>query len=73
MAKIGTYTKLSEVKAIEIEVSMVEKIIFNTILDGGSDLNIISFQIMKKLGMNITSPSSFVIKMTNQSLSISIG
>lgn len=33
-AKINAYTKQSEVNAIKIEISIVEKIIFYTIIDG---------------------------------------
>lgn len=72
-AKIDVYTKWSKVKVIEIEVSIIEKIIPYTVVDSESDLNIMSFQTMKKLELNITSQFLFFIKIANQSPSILIG
>lgn len=72
VVKIDTYTKWSEVKAIEIEVSITDKIISYTIINGGSGLNIMSFQPIKKLELNATYPSPFVIKIANQSPFISV-
>lgn len=70
VAKIDAYTKWSEAKAIKIEISILEKIISNIIVASKSDLNIISFQTIKKLGLSVTSLSPFVIKIENRSSSI---
>lgn len=48
----------------------MDKITLYTILDGESGLNIIFFKTMEILGLNITSPSLFVINIINQSPSI---
>ena len=50
----------SDVKAVEIEAMIVDKVIPNVLVDGGSDINILSFQTMKKLGLSLTGPSLFV-------------
>lgn len=67
--KIDIYKK-NEVKSIKIKISIMDKIISYTIVDDSSGLNIMLFQTIKKLRLNITSLSFFIIKMENQSLSI---
>lgn len=52
-------------KTIELEVSIVDKIISYTIVDGNSGLNVILIRIIEKLGLNITYTSSYVINMAN--------
>lgn len=54
-------------KAIELEVSIVDKIIPYTIVDGSSGLNIMLISTIEKLGLSITGPSFYIINMANQS------
>jgi len=70
---IKTKGKPHEVKVVEIDVSIVDKILFKVLINGGSGLNIMPLQIMKKLGLDITEPSSFVINMTNQTPKTPLG
>lgn len=58
---------VQKVKKIELEVLIINKIILYTIVDRSSSLNIMPIQTMKKLDLNITVPSSYVINMVNQS------
>ena len=46
---------------------VLEKVVLNVLLDGGSRLNILPEHTMKKLGLSLTGPSPFVINMANQS------
>ena len=46
---------------------MVDKVVPNVLVDGGSGLNIIPEHTMKKLGLSLTCPSPFIINMANQS------
>ena len=64
--------KSHDVKALEIEVIMVDKVVPNVLVDGGSGLNILPEHTMKKLGLGLTGPSPFVINMANQSPSMSL-
>ena len=66
-ASVKSTSRPHDVKAVEIEVSIVDKILPNTLVDGGSGLNIMPLQTMEKLGLDITGPSPFVINMANQS------
>ena len=66
-ASVRSTNRPPDVKAVEIEVSIVDKILPNALVDGGSGLNIMPLQTMKKLGLDITGPSPFVINMANQS------
>lgn len=52
-------------KAVEIEVMIVDKVIPNALVDGGSGLNIMPLQTMEKLGLSLTGYSPFVINMAN--------
>jgi hypothetical protein len=61
------------VKAIEIEVMMVDKVVPNVLVDGGSGLNILLEHMMRKLGLDLTSPSPFIINMANQSSTLPLG
>jgi hypothetical protein len=65
-ARVQTNKKPMDVKAVEIEVSIVDKIIPNVLVDGGSSLNIMPLHTMEKLGLELTGPSPFVINMANQ-------
>ena len=46
---------------------MVEKVVPNVLVDGGSGLNILPEHTMKRLGVSLTGPSPFIINMANQS------
>jgi hypothetical protein len=52
---------------------VVDKVVPNVLVDGGSALNILPAQTMKKLGLSLTGPSPYVINMANQSSSVPIG
>ena len=56
-----------EVKAVKIEVAVVDKVVPNVLDDGKSSLNILPEHTMRKLGLSLTDPSPFVINMANQS------
>ena len=56
-----------DVNAVEIEVMVVDKVVPNVLVDGGSGLNILLEHTMKKLGLSLTGPSPFIINMANQS------
>ena len=62
-----------DVKPIEIEVMVVDKVVPNVLVDGGSGLNILPEHTMKKLGLNLTGPSPFIINMANQSPAVPLG
>ena len=56
-----------DVRAIDIEVVIVDKVVPNVLVDGGSSLNILPEHTMRRLGLDLTSPSPLVINMANQS------
>ena len=66
-AEVQPTTMVAEVKAVEVEAVIVDKVLPNTIVDGGSSLNIMPLQTMEKLGLSLTGPSPIVISMANQS------
>ena len=45
---------------------MVDKVVPNVLVDGGSGLNILPEHTMKRLGLSLTNPSPFIINMANQ-------
>ena len=63
----------SDVRAVEIEAMIVDKVIPNVLVDGGSGINILPFQTMEKLGLSLTGPSPFVINMANQCPEVPLG
>jgi len=67
VASVRTTVKPVEVKAVEIEVMLVDKVIPNVLIDGGSGLNIMPLHTMEKLGLSLTGPSPFVLNMADQS------
>ena len=66
-AKVQLQEGGRDVKAVEIEVMGVDKVVLNVLVDGGSGLNILLEHTMKKLGFSLTCPSPFIINMANQS------
>ena len=52
---------------------VVDKVVPNALVDGGSGLNNLPEHTMKKLGLNLTGPSPFIINMTNQSPPVLLG
>ena len=62
-----------DVKEVEIEVVMVDKVEVNVLVDGGSGLNILPEHAKKKLGLSLTSPSPFIINLANQSRVVPLG
>ena len=53
------------VKPIEIEVMVADKVIPNVLEDKGSELNILPKHTMRRLGLSLTGPSPFIINMAN--------
>ena len=62
-----------DVKAIEIEVGIVDKVVPNVLVDGGSSLNILPEHTMRKLDLGLTDPSPLIINMANQSSTTPLG
>ena len=67
LARVQMLGRTREVKAVEIEVTVVDKVVPNVLVDGGSSLNFLPEHTMRKLGLSLTGPSPFVINMANQS------
>ena len=62
-----------DVKPIDIEVMVVDKVVPNVLVDGGSGLNILPEHTMKRLDLSLTGPSPFIINMANKSLAVPLG
>ena len=67
LARVQMQEERHDVKPIEIEVMVVDKVVPNVLVDGGSGLNILPEHTMKRLGLSLTGPSPFIINMANQS------
>ena len=67
VARVQIHEERRDVKPIEIEVMVVDKVIPNVLVDGDSGLNILLDHTMKKLDLSLTDPSPFIINMANQS------
>ena len=52
---------------------IVDKVIPNVLVDGGSGINILHFQTMEKLDLSLTGPSPFVSNMANQCPEVPLG
>ena len=72
-ARVQIYEERRNVKPIEIEVMVVDKVIPNMLVDGGSGLNILPDHTMKSLGLSLTGPLPFIINMANQSPAVPLG
>ena len=72
-ARVQSQGLMREVKAVEIEVMVVDKVVPNVLVDGGRGLNIMLEHTFKQLGLHLTSPSQFIINMANQTSSVPIG
>jgi len=72
-ARAQAINKSVDVKAVELEATIVDKVLPNTLVDGGSSLNIMPLQTMEKLGLSLTGPSPIVISMANQSPAKPVG
>ena len=73
VARAEAGVKPFDVQAAEIEVEIVDKVIPNVLIDGGSGLNIMPFHTMEKLGLSLTGPSPFVLNMADQSPAKPVG
>ena len=62
-----------DVKAIEIVVMVVDKVVPNVLVDGASGLNILPEDTMRELGFSLMGPSPFINNMTNQSPAVPLG
>ena len=72
-ARIQIHEERRDIKPIEIEVMVVDKVIPNVLMDGGSGLNILPDHTMKRLDISLTGPSPFIINMANQSPAVPLG
>ena len=66
-ARVQIHEEMMDVEPIEIEVMVVDKVIPNVLVDGGSGLDILLDHTMKRLGISLTGPLPFIINMANQS------
>ena len=66
-ARVQVHEERWDVKPIEIEVMMVDKVVPNVLVDGGSGLNILPEHTIKRLGLSLTGLTPFIINMANQS------
>lgn len=76
-ARVGTsrrpLEKMFEVRAVEIEATIVDKILPRVLVDGGSGVNIMPLRTMEQLGLEFTGPSHMVINMANQAREAPLG
>ena len=72
-ARVQLQGRGRDVKPIEIEIMVVNKVVPNVLVDGGSGLNILPEHTMKRLGFSVTGPSPFIINMTNQTPAMPLG
>ena len=72
-ARVQLQGKNREVKAVEIEVMVLDKIMPNVLVYGGSGLNILPEHTMIKSGLSLIGLSPFVINMANQSPAVLLG
>ena len=73
VARAEGMVKPFDVQAAEIEVEIIDKVIPNVLVDGGSGLNIMPLHTMEKLGLSLTGPSPFVLNMADQSPAKPVG
>ena len=73
VARVQLQGARRDVKPIEIEVMVVDKVVPNVLVNGGSGLNILSEHTMKRLDLGLTGPTFFIINMANQSPVVSLG
>ncbi|KAG0572835.1 hypothetical protein KC19_VG128500 [Ceratodon purpureus] len=66
-------SKACEVKAMEIEATIVDKVLPKVLVDGGSGVNIMPLHTMEQLGLQIIEPSPYVINMANQTPEALVG
>ena len=62
-----------DVRPVEVEATVVDKVVPRVLVDGGNALNILPAQTMGKLGLSLTGPSPHVIRMANQSSLVPLG
>ena len=72
-ARVQMQGRPREVKAAEIKVTVVDKVVPNVMIDDGSSFNILPEHTMKKLGLSLTGPSPYIINMANQSSVVPVG
>ena len=72
-ARVQSQGLLREVKAVEIEVMIVDKVVPNVLVEGGSGLNIMPEHTLNLLGLHLTGPSPYIINMANQTSSVPMG
>ena len=72
-ARVQMQRRTRELKAVKIEVTVVDKVVSNVLVDGGSSLNILPEHTLMKLGFSLIGPSPFVINMANQSSVVPVG
>lgn len=52
--------------ALEIDVSILDKVISGTLIDGGSGINIMPLSTMESLGLKVSGPSPYVVNVADQ-------
>ena len=62
-ARVQSQDLIREVKAVEIKVMVIDKVVPNVLVDSGSELNIMPKHTLKQLGLHLTGPSLFIINM----------
>ena len=67
------HTLEHEYESVEIEVEIVDKQIPRTVIDDGANINIMPESTMKKLGLAITHPSKYSIRIADQALIAPMG
>ena len=70
---VQSQSLMKEVKEVDIEVMVVDNVVPNVLVDGGSGLNIMPEHTLNQLGLHLTGPSPFIINMANQTLFVPIG
>ena len=67
------HTLEHEYESVEIEVEIVDKKIPRMVIDDGANINIMPESTMKKLGLAITHPSKYSIRIADQALITPMG
>jgi hypothetical protein len=58
---------------VVFQVHVGENIVEDVLLDGGLGVNIITKDLRKKLGLHISKPTPYTLRMTNQTLTKPVG
>jgi hypothetical protein len=64
---------LTDDGALEIDVSIMDKVIPKTLIDGGSGINIMPLSTMESLGLKVNGPSPYTVNVADQRPIIPLG